>query len=142
MSNLVGLLRRCADDYGMLQPGDKISVGLSGGKDSLTLLSLLAQLRPYHPSHFSLEAITIDLGMPGMDFSPLEKFCADLEVPFRRIPTEIGPILFDYRKEKNPCSMCAKMRRGALNKIVSAYNYDCSNYYDLYVLAVLHNLAF
>ena len=118
MQKLVGLVRRCVDDYGMILPGDKIAVGISGGKDSLTLLVLLAALREYHPSHFSLEAVTIDMGLGGMDFSPVESLCRELGVNYTRVETQIGPIIFDYRKEKNPCSMCAKMRRGALNQAI------------------------
>lgn len=99
----------------MIAPGDRIGVGVSGGKDSVALLVFLAELRKYNSNPFSLEAITIDMGM-GMDFSQIEDLCKRLDVPFHLIKTEIGPIIFDYRKEKNPCSMCAKMRRGALNQ--------------------------
>ena len=116
MQKLVGLVRRCADDYGMLQSGDRVAVGVSGGKDSLTLLVLLAALRQYHPSHFDLHAVTVDMGLAGMDFSQVASLCDRLEVPYTRVETQIAPIIFDYRQEKNPCSMCAKMRRGALNQ--------------------------
>ena len=115
MQKMVGLLRRCVDDYNMIKPGDRIGVGVSGGKDSLVLLVLLAELRKYNNHPFDIEAITIDMGL-GMDFSEIEKLCKDLDVPFHLIKTEIAPIIFDHRKEKNPCSMCSKMRRGALNQ--------------------------
>ena len=115
MQKLMGLVRRCVEDYRMIQPGDRIAVGVSGGKDSLVLLQLLAGLRQY--SQFELEAVTIDMGL-GMDYSPVAAFCEKLEVPYTLVKTEIGPIIFDYRKEKNPCSMCAKMRRGALNQAI------------------------
>ena len=115
MQKLVGLLRRCVEDYKMIQPGDRIGVGVSGGKDSLVLLVLLAQLRKYDPSAFALEAITVDMGL-GMDYSGIAALCEKLEVPYTVVKTEIGPVIFDYRKEKNPCSMCSKMRRGALNQ--------------------------
>ena len=98
--------------------GRQIAVGVSGGKDSLTLLYLLAALRRYYPAHYELQAVTIDMGLPGMDFSPVAALCEKLEVPYQIKKTEIGPIIFDYRHEKNPCSMCAKMRRGALNDVL------------------------
>ena len=119
MQKMMGLVRKCLDDYRMISPGDKIAVGVSGGKDSLTLLCVLAALRSYYPAPFSLTAVTIDLGLPGMDFSPVAQFCERLNVDYFCKKTEIGPIIFDYRKEKNPCSMCAKMRRGALGDAVS-----------------------
>lgn len=115
MQKLMGLVRRCVEDYHMIEDGDKIAVGVSGGKDSLVLLELLAALRGYHNKSFSLCAITIDMGL-GMDYSGIAEMCGRLEVPYTVIKTEIGPIVFDYRKEKNPCSMCSKMRRGALNQ--------------------------
>ena len=115
MQKLMGLLRRCVEDYDMIQPGDKVAVGVSGGKDSLALLIFLAELRKYYPQPFVLEAITIDMGL-GMDYSQIQTLCQELDVPYTIVPTQIGPVIFDYRKEKNPCSMCAKMRRGALNQ--------------------------
>lgn len=115
MQKLVGLVRRCVEDYEMILPGDRIGVGVSGGKDSVALLVLLAELKKYHSKAFELEAITIDMGL-GMDYAGIAKLCEQLDVPFTLVKTEIGPVIFDYRREKNPCSMCAKMRRGALNQ--------------------------
>ncbi len=117
MQKLMGLVRRCVEDYHMIEPGDRIAVGVSGGKDSLALLVFLAALRSYSPNAFTLEAITIDMGL-GMDYSPIGELCEKLEVPYTVVSTQIGPVIFDYRKEKNPCSMCAKMRRGALNQAI------------------------
>ena len=118
MQKLMGQLRRCIDDYHMIEEGDRIAVGVSGGKDSLTLLYLLAQVRKYYPKRFELEALSIDMGFGGMDFSQVAALCERLEVPYVCKQTQIGPIIFDYRGEKNPCSMCAKMRRGALNDLI------------------------
>lgn len=115
MQKLMGLVRRCVEDYGMIEAGDRIAVGVSGGKDSLVLLVLLAGLRSYYNKPFALEAVTIDMGL-GMDYSGVQALCDQLGVPYTVVKTEIGPIIFDYRKEKNPCSMCSKMRRGALNQ--------------------------
>lgn len=115
MQKIVGLVRRCVEDYNMIEAGDRIGVGVSGGKDSLALLVLLAELQKYNHKPFAIEAITIDMGL-GMNYTEIEKLCKELNVPFHLIKTEIGPIIFDHRKEKNPCSMCSKMRRGALNQ--------------------------
>ena len=117
MQKLIGLVRRCVQDYNMISEGDRIGVGVSGGKDSVALLAFLAELSKYNDKSFEVEAITIDMGL-GMDYTPIEKLCEELDVTFNLIHTEIGPIIFDHRKEKNPCSMCAKMRRGALNQAI------------------------
>ena len=108
--------RRALTDYQMIRPGDRIAVGVSAGKDSLTLLCALAELRRFYPVPFSLSAITIDLGFPGgTDFSDIRALCEKLEVPYHVIPTQIYSIIFEERKEKSPCSLCSKMRRGALH---------------------------
>ena len=144
MQKLMGLLRRCVEDYNMISEGDKIAVGVSGGKDSLVLLKLMAGLREYHNKPFELEAITIDMGL-GMDFSGIQKFCDVLNVPYTVVKTEIGPIIFDYRKEKNPCSMCAKMRRGALNQALKDRGCNklaLGHHYDDAVETFVMNLLF
>ena len=115
LNAFTGVVRRCVDDYAMIAPGARIAVGISGGKDSLVLLASLAYLRRYYPAPFALEGITIDTGFPGMDFSGVEKMCGELGVPYTRVPTDIREIVFDARQEENPCSLCSKMRRGALN---------------------------
>ena len=117
MQKLLGLVRRCVQDYKMIEEGDRIGVGVSGGKDSVALLAFLAELRKYNDKKFDVEAVTIDMGL-GMDYSSIADLCEKLDVTFNLVKTEIGPIIFDHRKEKNPCSMCAKMRRGALNQAI------------------------
>jgi len=143
MQKLVGLLRRCIEDYRMIEPGDRIGVGVSGGKDSLVLLALLAELRRYD-SRFELEAITVDLGF-GMDYSRIQSLCNELNVPFTLVPTEIAPIIFEHRKEKNPCSMCSKMRRGALNQALLSRGLNklaLGHHYDDAVETFLMSLLF
>jgi len=144
MQKLMGLVRRCVDDYAMIEEGDRIAVGVSGGKDSLVLLVLLAGLREYFDKSFQLEAITIDMGL-DMDYSGIEKLCQNLEVPYTLVKTEIAPIIFDHRKEKNPCSMCAKMRRGALNQAILSKGFNklaLGHHYDDAVETFLMSLLF
>ena len=144
MQRLMGLVRRCVDDYHMIEEGDKIAVGVSGGKDSLVLLVLLAGLKKYFNKPFELEAITIDLGL-GMDYSGIEKLCAEWDVPLTIVKTEIAPIIFDHRKEKNPCSMCSKMRRGALNQAILDKGFNklaLGHHYDDAVETFLMSLLF
>ena len=115
MKRILSYTRRAVDDYEMIHEGDKIAVGISAGKDSLTLLYALAGLRRFYPKKFELVAITVDMGFEGMDFTPIRELCEKLDVPYIVAKTEISHIIFDIRKEKNPCSLCAKMRRGALH---------------------------
>lgn len=116
IQRLLSLTRQAIDDYGLIQPGDKIAVGISGGKDSLTLLYALQGLQKFYPNQFDLCAITVDLGFGDFDLSPVKSLCEELSVEYTIVPTEIGKILFDTRKESNPCALCAKMRKGALNE--------------------------
>lgn len=116
IQRLLSLTRQAIDDYSLIQPGDKIAVGISGGKDSLTLLYALQGLQKFYPNKFDLCAITVDLGFGDFDLSPVKSLCEELSVEYTVVPTEIGKILFDTRKESNPCALCAKMRKGALNE--------------------------
>ena len=144
MQKLMGLVRRCVEDYHMIEAGDKIAVGVSGGKDSLVLLVLLAGLREYFDKPYELEAITIDMGL-GMDYSGVQALCDRLEVPYTIVETQIAPIIFDHRKEKNPCSMCAKMRRGALNQAILEKGFNklaLGHHYDDAVETFLMSLIF
>ena len=115
MQRILSLVRRCVEDYHMIEEGDTVAVGVSGGKDSLLTLAALAKLRDFYPKKFDVAALTIDSGAPGMDFSPIARLCDALDVPYHVIPVPIYEIVFEYRKEKNPCSLCAKLRRGALS---------------------------
>ena len=112
---LLSYARRAVDDYNMIEDGDRIAVGISGGKDSLALLTALAGLRRFYPKKFEILALSIDMGLEGMDFSGVAKYCEELGVEYKIVKTEISNIIFNVRKEPNPCSLCAKMRRGALN---------------------------
>lgn len=116
MQRLYSYVRQAIETYGMIREGDHIAVGISGGKDSLTLLYALAGIRHFYPKQFSLTAITVHLGLPGMDFTPIRTLCEELQVPYEIVETQIGEIVFDVRKEKHPCALCAKLRKGALNE--------------------------
>ena len=130
---LLSCLRRAVDQYDMITEGDSIAVGLSGGKDSTALLCILKELQRFYPKSFSLHAVTVDTGFEGMDFTPLKELCAALDVPYTVASSDIAKIVFDTRKESNPCSLCAKMRRGLLHdtaiaegcgKIALGHHYD------------------
>lgn len=135
LQRLLSLTRQAVDDYRLIQSGDKIAIGISGGKDSLTLLYALQGLRRFYPEPFELCAITVDLGFQALspevsnrlsptlssdaaafDLKPIQELCDELNVPYTVVPTEIGKILFETRQESNPCALCAKMRKGALNE--------------------------
>lgn len=118
LQQLLSVTRKAVDGFHMIEEGDHIAVGISGGKDSLTLLMALRELQRFYPKKYSLSAVTVDLGFPNVDFSVIQRFCVDIGVPFTRVETEIAKIIFYEKREKNPCSLCAKMRKGALNDTV------------------------
>lgn len=118
LQQLLSYTRKAVDEYQMIEEGDHIAVGISGGKDSLTLLYALHGLKRFYPKKFELSAITIDLGYEKFDTEPLRRLCEELDIPYKVVKTEIAHILFEERKESNPCSLCAKMRKGALNDAV------------------------
>ena len=133
MNKFTGLVRRCVEDYRMIEAGETIAVGVSGGKDSVSLLCALANLRQYYPKRFELHALTLSMGFPEMDFAPIRELCRALDVPYTLQESQLGKLIFEDRKEKNPCALCAKMRRGALGdmcarlgikKIALAHHYD------------------
>lgn len=117
MQKLLSLVRSGCEHYNMIEEGDKIAVGLSGGKDSVVLLAALAELRRFYPNSFSLTAITLDPRFNGVDtdYSQLQELCSRLSIPYIIKRTQLGDVIFNIREEKNPCSLCAKMRRGALH---------------------------
>lgn len=138
-------MRRAISDYNMIEDGDKIAVGLSGGKDSITLLLALNKLKSFLPKKFEITAICLSLGFDGYDTKPLEELCDNNGIQFIREDTNIGTIVFDIRKETNPCSLCANMRRGALNntaiksgcnKVALGHHYD--DVIDTFFLSLLY----
>lgn len=116
LQQLYSLTRKAIDDYHMIEEGDNIAIGISGGKDSLTLLYALAGLRRFYPKQFKLQAITVSLGFETFDTSRIEALCKELDVPYAVVNTNIAEVIFETRKESNPCSLCAKMRKGAFNE--------------------------
>ena len=120
MQKMLSYVRRAVDHYHMIEENDRMAVGVSGGKDSLTLLVALAELRRFYPKKFEVVAITLEMGYEEMDFSAVAALCETLGVEYIRIPTQIKQIVFDIRKEENPCSLCAKLRRGALHEAALA----------------------
>lgn len=116
LQRLLSYTRKAVDDYSMINSGDKIAVGISGGKDSLTLLYALHGLRRFYPNNFEIEAVTVNAGIEGMDFSPISRLCDELDVNYTVIDTDIYDIVYNIRRESNPCALCAKLRKGAFNK--------------------------
>ena len=110
---LLTYIRKCVQEYDLIEENDVIAVGVSGGKDSLALVYGLSRLKAFYPKKFDVIAITVDTGM-GCDFSAVEDFCLKMGVPYYIEKTDIGPVIFEARKEENPCSLCSNMRRGAL----------------------------
>lgn len=115
MRKLLSYIRKACDDYNMIEENDRIAVGVSGGKDSIALLAGLNGLKRFYPKKFELAAITVDMGFDEFDTSEIKKYCVENNIPYIVEKTDIKEIIFDERKEKNPCSLCSKMRKGALN---------------------------
>jgi len=117
LQQVMSLTRKAIDDYHMIDSGDKIAVGISGGKDSLTLLHALNGLKRFYPNTFEIVAITVDLGFKNIDFARIKAMTEEMNIPYHVVSTDISQIIFEDRKETNPCSLCAKMRKGALNQL-------------------------
>jgi tRNA(Ile)-lysidine synthase TilS/MesJ len=135
MQKLMGYMRRAVDEYHMLADGDRVAVGLSGGKDSVALLVALSRMRRFLGIDYTVTALTLDPGFGGVlgDYGAVEELCGRLNIPYTIVRTNIGQVVFDIRRETNPCSLCAKMRRGALhdktrelgcNKLALGHNYN------------------
>ena len=121
MKTTLGCLRKADTDFHLIEPGDRVAVGVSGGKDSLLLLHALSLYRKFSHKDFTLMAFTISMGLEPFDLSGIHRLCQELDIPYVVKQTEIGDIIFNKRKEKNPCALCAKMRRGALNDMCREY---------------------
>ena len=120
MQQVLSYIRRAVDDYHMIEKGDRIAVGISGGKDSLTLLYGLHGLMRFYPNTFNIHAVTVDLGFDNLNLDKIKELCENLEIPYTIVKTDIANIIFNERKETNPCSLCAKMRKGALNEAIKS----------------------
>ena len=145
MQHILGRVRRCVEDYHMIEPGETVAVGVSGGKDSLLTLVALARLRAFYPVAFQVHAITLETGTPGMCFDAVADLCRELEVPFTRMSVPVYQIVFEERKEKNPCSLCAKLRRGSLNTALGELGISkiaLGHHFDDAVETMLMNLLF
>ena len=145
MQKLLGQVRRCVEDYRMIDAGDTVAVGVSGGKDSLVTLTALARLRAFYPIPFTVHAITLETGTPGMCFDAVADLCRQLDVPYTRIQVPVYDIVFNERKEKNPCSLCAKLRRGSLNTALTDLGIRkiaLGHHYDDAIETLLMNLLF
>ena len=145
MQEILGLVRRCVEDYDMIQQGETVAVGVSGGKDSLLTLTALARLAQFYPKQFRVAAITVETGVPGMSFDAVADYCDTLGVEYIRVNVTIYEIIFLERKEKNPCSLCAKLRRGALSTAMNEHGIRkiaLGHHYDDAVETLLMNLLF
>lgn len=149
LQRVLSEVRKAVDDYHMIAEGDKIAVGISGGKDSLTLLYALSSLRRFYPHPFELVAVTVDLGFANLDLSEIKKLCGKLEVPYTVVKTQIGQIVFEQRQENNPCALCAKMRKGALNEAMKqlgcnkiAYAHHMDDVVETMMLSLLYEGRF
>lgn len=118
LQQVLSYVRRALDDYHMIQENDKIAIGISGGKDSLTLLYALHGLKRFYPIPYDIHAVTVDLGFQNLNLEKIKELCHELQVEYSIIKTDIAQVIFEERKETNPCSLCAKMRKGALNQSI------------------------
>lgn len=149
LQRLLSYTRKACDDYNLIDEGDKIAIGISGGKDSLTMLYALHGLKRFYPKHFNIHAITIDLGFDNFNTDRIQELCNKLEVEYTVIKTDIYNIVFNDRKEGNPCSLCAKMRKGSLNQAIKelgcnkvAYAHHKDDVIETYLLSLIYEGRF
>ncbi len=153
MQKLLSRVRSCVDRYSMIKDGDRIAVGVSGGKDSLALLCVLSELRKFYPEKYDLCALMLDMGFDASetvgaapsDTSEIAELCSRLGVEFHVKRTEIARVIFDVRKESNPCSLCARMRRGSLHDLAKEYGVNklaLGHHFDDAAETVMLNLFF
>lgn len=153
MQKLLSRVRSCVDRYSMIEDGDRIAVGVSGGKDSLALLCVLSELRKFYPEKYDLCALMLDMGFDASetvgaapsDTSEIAELCSRLGVEFHVKRTEIARVIFDVRKESNPCSLCARMRRGSLHDLAKEYGVNklaLGHHFDDAAETVMLNLFF
>lgn len=145
LQQVLSKVRQAIDMYHMIEANDKIAIGISGGKDSLTLLYAMAELQKFYPIPFELVAATVDLGFDNIDFRKIHELCATLNIPYHIIKTDIANIVFEERKESNPCALCAKMRKGAINNAMLeigcnkiAYAHHKDDVVETYLLSLLY----
>ncbi|MCR4930420.1 MAG: tRNA 2-thiocytidine(32) synthetase TtcA [Lachnospiraceae bacterium] len=145
LQQIMSKTRKAVDDYKMINENDNIAVGISGGKDSLALLHALAGMRRFYPIHYSLIAITCDLGFKNVDFNEIKKLCEELDVKYYIVESDISDIVFNVRKEENPCSLCAKMRKGAMYNFLKevgcskiAYAHHQDDVVETYMMSLIY----
>ena len=145
LQQLYSYVRRAVDDYHMIEEGDRIAVGLSGGKDSFAMLYALSGLQKFYPVHFELQAITVNLGFLEFNTDYMRSVCDELSVPYTVLDTNIGEVVFDVRHEHNPCALCAKMRKGSLNNEAIrlgcnkiAYGHHRDDLIDTFMLSLIY----
>lgn len=149
LQQMYSLTRKAIDDFQMIEENDCIALGISGGKDSMALLYILAGLRKFYPKKFTLIGVTIDLGFDNLNLTKIQETCDNLNVPYEIIKTDIADIVFHQRKESSPCSLCAKMRKGALNDAMKkhgcnkvAYAHHKDDVVDTMMLSLLYEGRF
>lgn len=145
LQQIMSKTRKAVDDYKMINENDTIAVGISGGKDSLALLYALAGMSRFYPIHYSLIAITCDLGFKNVDFNEIKKLCEELDVKYYIVESDISDIVFNVRKEENPCSLCAKMRKGAMYNFLKevgcskiAYAHHQDDVVETYMMSLIY----